>query len=80
MRLNAIANPNRIYPGQRLYLRVAQTVPYPCCDAYTVRRGDTLSGIGARFGVDWRRLASINEIANANLILPGQTIKLGLCD
>ena len=80
VRLNAIANSNRIYPGQRLYLRVAQAVPYPCCDAYTVRRGDTLSGIGARFGVDWRRLASINEIANANLILPGQTIKLGLCD
>lgn len=80
VRLNRIANPNRIYPGQTLYLRVKDTVPYPCCDVYTVRRGDTLSGIAARFGLDWRRLASINEIANANLILPGQTIKLGLCD
>lgn len=80
VRLNRIANPNRIFPGQLLYLRVAASVPYPCCDVYTVRRGDTLSGIGARFGVDWRRLASINEIPNPNLILPGQTIKLGLCD
>lgn len=80
VRLNRIANPNRIYPGQRLYLHVRDTVPYPCCDVYTVRRGDTLSDIGARFGVDWRRLASINEIANPNLILPGQILKLGLCD
>ena len=80
VRLNRIANPNRIYPGQRLYLRVADAVPYPCCDAYTVRRGDTLSGIAGRFGVDARRLASINEIANPNLILPGQILKLGLCD
>lgn len=80
VRLNNIANPNRIFPGQLLYLRVADTVPYPCCDVYTVRRNDTLSAIGARFGVDWRRLASINEIANPDLILPGQVLKLGLCD
>lgn len=78
--LNRIADPNRIFPGQVLYLWVAQTVPYPCCDVYTVRRGDTLSAIGARFGVDWRRIASINEISNPNLIIPGQVLKLGLCD
>ena len=79
VQLNAIANPNRIFPGQRLYLRVADTVPYPCCDSYTVRRGDTLSAIAERFDVDWRQLASINEIPNPDLILPGQVIKLGLC-
>ena len=44
-----------------------------------VKRGDTLSGIGARFGVDWKRLASINQIPNPNRIFPGQEIKLGLC-
>lgn len=80
VRLNRIANPNRIFPGQQLYLRVAETVPYPCCDSYTVKRNDSLSAIGARFGVDWRRLASINEIANPDLIIPGQVLKLGLCD
>ena len=78
--LNDIANPNRIFPGQVLYLWVAQSVPYPCCDVYTVKRGDTLSAIGNRFGVDWRRIASINQIANPNLIVPGQVLKLGLCD
>lgn len=80
VKLNDISNPNRIFPGQRLFLRVADSVPYPCCDVYTVKRGDTLSGIGNRFGVDWRRLASINEISNPNRIFPGQVIKLGLCD
>lgn len=80
VQLNDISNPNRIFPGQRLFLRVADSVPYPCCDVYTVKRGDTLSAIGDRFGTDWRRLASINEISNPNRIFPGQVIKLGLCD
>ena len=79
VRLNRIANPNLIYPGQRLYLRVAESVPYPCCDTYTVCRGDTLSGIGQRFGVSWRHLASINEIPDPDRISIGQQIKLGLC-
>ena len=77
--LNDIADPNRIFPGQRLFLRVAQTVPYACCDQYIVKRGDTLSSIADRFGTTWRRLSSINEISNPNLIYPGQIIKLGLC-
>lgn len=77
--LNDIADPNRIFPGQRLFLRVASTVPYACCDQYIVKRGDTLGSIAERFGTTWRRLASINEIANPNLIYPGQVIKLGLC-
>ncbi|MBQ8507296.1 MAG: LysM peptidoglycan-binding domain-containing protein [Clostridia bacterium] len=80
VQLNDIENPNLIYPGQRLYLWVNASVPYACCDQYIVRRGDTLSAIAARFGLNWRRIASINEIANPDLIYPGQTIKLGLCD
>ncbi|MDO4741516.1 MAG: LysM peptidoglycan-binding domain-containing protein [Eubacteriales bacterium] len=79
VRLNDIDNPNLIYPGQRLYLWVNASVPYACCDNYIVRRGDTLSSIAERFGLDWRRVASINEIANPDLIFPGQTIKLGVC-
>ncbi len=80
VKLNDIANPNRIFPGQRLYLRVDASVPYACCDSYTVRRGDTLSGIAQRFDLDWRRIASINQISNPNLIFPGQVIKLGVCN
>lgn len=43
---------------------------------YTIRPGDTLSGIGARFGVNWRDLASWNNIANPNLIYSGRTLNL----
>ncbi len=78
--LNAISNPNRIFPGQRLYIRVNSSVPYDCCDTYTVRRGDTLSAIADRFSTTWRRLASINEISDPNRISVGQVIRLGLCD
>ncbi len=44
--------------------------------AYTVRRGDTLGAIAARYGTTWQELQRLNGIRNANLIYVGQTIKL----
>lgn len=43
---------------------------------YQVQRGDTLSGIGVKFGVDWRTLVTFNNLADPNLIFPGQVIKI----
>lgn len=43
---------------------------------YTVVSGDTLSEIGARFGVDWHDIARINDIPNPDLIYPGQVFKI----
>lgn len=43
---------------------------------YTVRRGDTLSGIAARKGTDWQTLARINGLPNPDRILPGQRLSL----
>ena len=43
---------------------------------YTVRRGDTLSGIASRYGTSWQNLARKNGIANANRIYPGQVIRI----
>ena len=80
VKINDIQNPDLILPGQRLYLRVDSSVPYPCCDSYTVRKGDSLSAIAQRFDLNWRRIASINQISNPNLIFPGQVLKLGVCD
>ena len=79
-RLNALSNPNLIYPGQRLYIRVPSSTPYACCDSYLVKRGDTLSAIAARFSTTSDRLAAINQLSNPNLIYPGQELKLGLCE
>ena len=44
---------------------------------YTVKSGDTLSGIAAKYGTTYQRLAKLNGIANPNLIHVGQKIKIG---
>ena len=76
VRINRIANPNRIYPGNRLYLRVPASTPVEACESYTVVRGDTLSGIASRLGVSQSELVRLNNIANPNLIYPGQVLRL----
>jgi len=44
---------------------------------YTVRSGDTLSGIAARHGVSLSALLAANpQITNPNLIYPGQTVHI----
>lgn len=80
VRLNAITNPDRIYPGQTLYIKAPFCAPVACCDTYTIRRGDTLSAIAERFGTTVARLAAINQIPDEDLILAGQVITLGLCE
>ena len=44
---------------------------------YTVQSGDSLSAIAARFGTTVSALQSANNIRNANLIYPGQVLKVG---
>lgn len=67
--INGISNPNWIYPGQVLKLSGGSSTRF-----YTVRSGDTLSGIASRLGTSWTSLKAKNGIANANLIYPGQTL------
>jgi nucleoid-associated protein YgaU len=49
--------------------------------SYTVKPGDTLSGIAAAHGVagGWQKLFELNKdiVKDANLIFPGQHLKLG---
>lgn len=68
--LNGISNPNWIYPGQVLKISGSQS----SSRTYTVRYGDTLSGIASRLGVSWYSLKAKNGIGNANLIYPGQVL------
>jgi LysM repeat protein len=42
---------------------------------YTVKAGDTLSKIAAKFGTTYQELAKLNGIANPNKIYPGQSDK-----
>lgn len=43
---------------------------------YTVKKGDTLSGIAAKYGTTYQKLAKYNDIQNPNLIHVGQKIKI----
>ncbi|MDY6983698.1 MAG: LysM peptidoglycan-binding domain-containing protein, partial [Pseudomonadota bacterium] len=43
---------------------------------YTVRRGDTLTAISQRFGVNTATLMSLNGIRDRNMLQPGQVLKL----
>ena len=49
----------------------------PAPQTYTVQRGDTLSAIAKRFyghAGEYRRIAAANNIANPDLIHPGQQL------
>ena len=71
-RINGISDPNKIYPGQVLTIQGSSAAT----QRYTVQSGDTLSGIAAKYGTTYQKLAQINGIQNPNLIYPGQVIKL----
>ncbi|MDX6239184.1 MAG: hypothetical protein QOG10_3999 [Kribbellaceae bacterium] len=43
---------------------------------YSVKPGDTLSGIAQANGADWHQIAQVNHLRNPNLILAGQTLQL----
>ncbi|HYG28950.1 MAG TPA: LysM domain-containing protein [Allosphingosinicella sp.] len=48
----------------------------PNSGTYTVKAGDSLSAIANAHGCDWRELARLNGIADANSIRPGQQLTL----
>lgn len=48
----------------------------PATNTYTVRSGDTLSSIAAKFGTNYQTLASLNGISNPNLIYAGQVLRV----
>ena len=59
-----------------LFKAAPTATPAPAA-TYTVRSGDTLSGIGAKVGVKWQTIASANGIKAPYVIKPGQVLKLG---
>ncbi|MEO5291149.1 LysM peptidoglycan-binding domain-containing protein [Limosilactobacillus allomucosae] len=84
--LNSLSNPNLIYVGQVLKVSSnASTNSSTSSSAnstvttaasYTVKAGDTLSAIAAKYGTTYQALASANSISNPNDIYVGQVIKV----
>ena len=74
--LNNISNPDLIYVGQYLLIPTTSNANVSTSTTYTVKNGDTLSGIANRFGTTYQKLAEINGISDPNKIFAGQVIKI----
>lgn len=72
---NHIANPNLIFPGQRLIIPPPNANP-ATSEFYVVRPGDTLAGIARKYGTTVEVLAQLNGLSNPSLIYVGQTLIL----
>jgi LysM repeat protein len=87
--INNLVNPNMIYVGQRLALPCAHVPPpapppapwpvpvpspSPTGQYYVVQWKDTLAKIAYRFGVSVWSIVQANNIANPNVIYPGQKL------
>jgi putative chitinase len=76
--LNNIRNVDRIRVGMVLRLPGKSVERLAAQPTYTVRGGDTLSEIAARFGTTVQRLASLNGIKNPNAVQVGLVLRLPL--
>lgn len=79
--LNNISSPYIIYVGQSIKIPLNGNMPKPQAQpsaqkTYTVKSGDTLSGIAAQYGTTYQEIARKNGIANPNKIYPGQVLKI----
>lgn len=60
--------------GLGLGVQPAAAQAATCTQYHTVQRGESLYLIGQRYGVSWRTLAQINNLANPRLIFAGQRL------
>nr|DAQ62394.1 MAG TPA: Cell wall hydrolase autolysin [Caudoviricetes sp.] len=77
---NGITSPYTIYVGQVLNIpgKSNQNSNSEASNdtTYTVKSGDTLSGIASKFGTNYQKIAADNGISNPNIIYPGQVLKI----
>ena len=80
--INGLSNPNLIYPGEVLKIypennrNIVDRDKMEFSSTYIVRLGDTLSFIARRFDTTVNDLVELNDIANPNLIYPGEILKI----
>jgi lysozyme len=86
VQLTNLNNSALIRPGQVLTISAATptpqggpaspTPPATAAQTYTVRSGDTLTAIAAKFGTTVAALSAANNITNPNLISVGQVLRI----
>lgn len=73
---NNLSNINNIYEGQQLQIRQKSPSSNSQSRIYRVKRGDDLSSVAQSFGTSIKSLVKINNLRNANLIKPGQILRI----
>ncbi len=77
---NNISNPNLIHVGQQIKIPGKDNnVATSTKRTYTVKSGDTLSGIASKYGTTWQKIYNDNKSvigSNPNLIKPGQVLTI----
>lgn len=64
--------------GKLPYVQYSETVQEPplVSETYIVKSGDTLSGIGAKLKMEWKKIADVNGIKPPYTLYVGQKLKL----
>lgn len=77
-RYNGIIDTDVLYPGQqlRVFVPEGETGPDNTAKWYTVRPGDSLTEIAQQFDTTAPLLMWLNDIAVADLIYPGQRLRV----
>jgi LysM repeat protein len=75
---NGIADPTRIYAGQRLTIPTAEVprVPAAAGATHVVGPGENLYRIALRYGTTAQALAEFNAIYNPDHVVAGQTLRI----
>ncbi|HRO29401.1 LysM peptidoglycan-binding domain-containing protein [Citricoccus sp.] len=80
LKANGLSSAAIIHPGQTLKLSGTagqqSSTSRASAGTYTVKAGDTLSGIATRHGISLSTLLKANGLSSAAIIHPGQTLKL----
>lgn len=74
--LNNMQNPNLIYPGQQIKVKLSSNNNQANTLYYRVRRGDSLWRIARRYRTTVSNLVRLNNIKNPNLIYIGQILRI----
>lgn len=75
IRVNNIAPPYVIYPGQQILIpKGSPSKPPADTEVYIVKKGDTLYSIAKAFNVSVEDITKLNNLSNPELIYPGQKL------
>lgn len=74
--LNGIKNVNKIYVGEKIVVSGTAKATASAKKYYTVKRGDTVSEIAAKYHVTVAKVKALNRLANVNRIYPGEKLRV----